>query len=212
MTLTGSGTPRSGGSGDAEGVLAARLRAGDEAAFETIVREFGPRLLATARRIMGHEEDAQEALQDGLLSAFKAASKFEGGALVSTWLHRIIVNACLMKLRSKRRRPEVWLDSPLPGPKFMEDGHRANPGPAWNPPEASGIETQELRRLVQSAIEQLPEPYRVVLVLRDMEGLDTEAVATALEMTPGAVKTRLHRARQALKEVLEPHMTEDDSP
>ena len=83
-----------------------RLRAGDEAAFERLVRENGGRLLAVARGILNNEDDAQEALQDAFVSAFRSIDRFEGGSLLSTWLHRITVNAALMKRRAKSRRPE----------------------------------------------------------------------------------------------------------
>lgn len=184
-----------------DAALLARLRAGDDAAYEHVVRSYGPRLLAVARRMMNNEAEAQDALQDGLLSAFRSIHRFAGDALLSTWLHRIVVNACLMRLRTRRRRPESSFDAPLPA--FSDDGHRINPGPAWHPPKESGIERDELRRAVRAAIDRLPENYRIVLVLRDIEGLNTEAAAEALGMTPNAVKTRLHRARQALRELLE---------
>jgi RNA polymerase sigma-70 factor (ECF subfamily) len=186
--------------------LAARLRAGDDGAWDVVLAEYGPRLLAVARRMMATEDDAQEALQDAFLSAYKAIGRFDGASLLSTWLHRIVVNACLMKLRARRRRPETSIEALLPA--YLDDGHRRDPGPAWNQPPESGIEASELRAMVRTAIDGLPEAYRVVLVLRDLEGLDTEETARVLELTPNAVKTRLHRARQALRTVLEPRMTD----
>ena len=196
-----------------ESGLVASLRAGSPAAYETLLRDHGPRMLAAALRIMGNDEDARDALQDALLSAVKALRK-EGGfaadSRLSTWLHRIVVNACLMRLRTRRRRPEEPIDPLLPA--FDESGHRKDPGPAWNPAPESGIEREGLRRACRDAIEKLPDSYREVLVLRDIEGLDTEATAQALDMTPAAVKTRLHRARQALRSLLEPLMTGNHPP
>ncbi len=184
-----------------EAALLRGLRAGDEAAFETLVRAFGPRMLAVARRFLPREEDAADAVQDAFLSAFKGLAAFEGGSSLNTWLHRITVNASLMRLRSRRRRPEVALDDLLP--RFTDDGHRADPVVPFEEPVGSAMERRETLARVRRNIERLPDDYRTVMVLRDIEGLDTEATADALGLTPGAVKTRLHRARQALRTLLE---------
>ena len=109
----------------------AALRANDPAAVLTLVRSETPRLLSVARRILRNEEDACDAVQDGFISALSALSRFEGGAQLSTWLHRIIVNAALMKLRSKRARPEESIDDLLP--TFDEEGHVA-----WSQPVECG--------------------------------------------------------------------------
>ena len=190
----------------AEQALVARLRAGEDGAFDELVRSTGGRLLAVARRMLGREEDAHDAVQEAFLSAFKSLSRFDARSQLATWLHRICVNACLMKLRSQRRRPECSMDELLP--QFLEDGHQRNPAPPWKPVEESGIERQELRDLVRSRIEELPEAYREVLLLRDIEEFDTEETARILGMSHAAVKTRLHRARQALKALLDPCFAE----
>lgn len=187
--------------------LLERLRSGDESAFDELVRIASGRLLAVARRMLHGEEDAQDAVQDAFLSAFKSLHSFDGRSRLTTWLHRITVNACLMKLRSKRRRPERAIESLLP--EFVEDGHQRHPSKPWKPIDESGIEGAELRVLVRSKIDELPENYREILILRDIEGLDTETTASYLGMTPPAVKTRLHRARQALKSLLDVSMTDE---
>ena len=189
----------------AERDLLRRLRAGDEAAYEELVRGQGGRLLAVARRLLDSEEDARDAVQDAFLSAFRSIGGFEGQARLSTWLHRIVVNASLMKLRTRRRKPEKPIEELLP--RYTEDGHVAEPAVEWRSPE-SEAERGELRALVLSRIEALPESYRNVLLLRDIEGLDTEETAEAMGLSPNAVKTRLHRARQALRGLLEPHLGE----
>jgi hypothetical protein len=99
--------------------LIERLRAGDNAAYEELINLTGGRLLAVARRMLGREEDAQDAVQDVFLSAFKSLDRFDGRSLLTTSLHRICVNACLMKLRSRRRRPERNIDDLLPS--FLDD-------------------------------------------------------------------------------------------
>ncbi|MEX2175040.1 MAG: sigma-70 family RNA polymerase sigma factor [Pirellulaceae bacterium] len=185
-----------------EAPLVARLQAGDAASYEQVVRQQGGRLLVVARQILGSEDDALDALQDGLLTAFKAIGRFEGKAKLSTWLHRIIVNAALMRLRSRRRRRERPIDDLLP--TFLSDGHQARPTPTWNQSALAGIQQQETQQMVRAAIDKLPEDYRLVLLLRDIQELDTAGTAELLGISEGNVKVRLHRARQALKTLLEP--------
>ncbi len=186
-----------------EAALLARLRAGEDTAFDELVELAGGRMVAVARRFLQREDDAEDAVQEAFLSAFRSLDSFDGRSRLTTWLHRITVNACLMKLRSRRRRPETSLEGLLP--RFREDGHQENPTRPWNSSERSGIEDAELHALVRAGIAELPEQYRVVLLLRDIEELDTEETAALLQTTPSAVKTRLHRARQALRTLLEPY-------
>ncbi len=183
--------------------LLERLRAGDEAAFEYLVRTYAGRLLAVTRRILGDDEEARDAVQDAFLRAFRGMDRFEGGSRLSTWLHRIAVNAALMRLRRRRRKPEESLEPLLP--TFREGGHHQEAFASWAEPVDQSLERAETRELVRRLIDQLPESYRTVLVLRDIEGLDTEETAAALVLTPNAVKIRLHRARQALRTLLAPH-------
>jgi RNA polymerase sigma-70 factor (ECF subfamily) len=180
--------------------LLARLRAGEALAFEELVRGASPRLLATLRRMLRSEEDAREALQETFLSAFRALERFEGQARLSTWLHRIAVNTALMKLRSRRRHPEEPIDDLLP--RFDAGGHRL-PEPAAPPlPADETLDGERRRALVRRCIDRLPEAHRSVLLLRDIEELGTGEAARALGISADAAKTRLHRARQALRELL----------
>ena len=181
--------------------LLARLRANEEGAYAELVREQGGRMLAVARRLLRNDEDARDAVQDAFASAFKGLGSFAGGSRLSTWLHRITVNSALMKLRTRRRRPEVSLEDLLPS--WRPDGHAAEPPEAWRAAEDSPAERAELRKTVREAIERLPETSRNVLVLRDIDGVDTADVAELLGVTPNAVKIRLHRARQALRQLLD---------
>lgn len=190
------------GVADDDSTLLTALRAGDASAFEQLVRRYGGRLLAVARRLLSNHEDALDAVQDAFLSAFKSVESFDGRSQLSTWLHRIVINASLAKLRTKRRHPETPIDDLLP--VFLADGHRANPGVRWRHLGTEDLERQETLELIRSKIDSLPESYRNVLVLRDIEELETETVAQLLEISPGAVKTRLHRARQALRTCLDP--------
>ena len=189
--------------------LLERLRKGEDGAFEELVRTHGGRMLSVAKRMLRNEADAADAVQDAFLSAFRAIDRFEGGSRLGTWLHRIVVNAALMKLRTRRRKPEEPLDDLLP--KFRDDGHLERPAQAWNQPADQALASEETRKLVLDRIAELPETYRTILLLRDVEDLDTEETAKALEISPGAVKTRLHRAHLALRELLDPHFRAEEA-
>lgn len=184
-----------------EAVLLARLRRGEEGAFETLVRTYGPRLLSVARRFLGGDEEARDAVQEAFVSAFRGLPSFQGEARLSTWLHRIAVNAALMRLRARGARPEESIEDLLP--RFLEDGHHAEHPPSWVARADTLVERREARDLVRACIDRLPEGHRAVLLLRDIEEMSTEEAAAALGVTPGTVKVRLHRARQALRTLLE---------
>jgi RNA polymerase sigma-70 factor (ECF subfamily) len=181
--------------------LVERLRARDERAFETLVRTHGGRLLNVARRFLKDESDAQDALQEAFVSAFRSIDRFQGQARLSTWLHRIVVNAALMKLRKQRRLREEPLDDLLP--RYSDDGHPVDPAVAWRQMPDDPVEREQTRRLVRDSIDRLPNAHRTVLLLRDIEELSTSEAADLLGITPNAVKVRLHRARQALRELLD---------
>lgn len=182
--------------------LARGIQSGDSAAFEQMVRVYGGRLLAVTRRILRDEEAARDAVQDAFISAYRSRKQFNADSKVSTWLHRIAVNAALMKLRSQRRKPEEPIDGLLPG--FKDDGHHEAQFVAWTEPADVTVSRKETSAAVRRAIDQLPESYRTVLLLRDIEGLDTEEAAKMLGITANAVKIRLHRARMALRKLISP--------
>jgi RNA polymerase sigma-70 factor, ECF subfamily len=187
--------------GEDEAGLLARIRAGDAEAFEWLVRTHSPRMLMVARRLLRCESAAADAVQEAFLAAWKALGDFEGGSTLGTWLHRIVVNAALMKLRSVKRRNELSIESMVP--TFRDDGHRENVRPAWTTPAETLLQREETRQMIREKINMLPDDYRTVIMLRDIEELDTDATAEALGITAGAVKTRLHRARMALRELLQ---------
>lgn len=172
-----------------EADLVPRLRAGDETAYEELFRTHSGALLAVARRYFGGTDDAAEAVQDAFVSAFRAMRAFQGTSRLGTWLHRITVNACLMRLRSRRRCRHVSL-SEVPA-------HRSAAA-------ADPTDRAEVVARVRAGIARLPDAYRRVVELRDIEGIDTATTAIRLGTNEGVVKVRLHRARQALRELLEP--------
>jgi RNA polymerase sigma-70 factor (ECF subfamily) len=178
--------------------LLQRLRAGEEDAYQELLRTYGGRLLVVARRFMRDEEDARDCVQDAFLSAFRSIDGFEAKARLGTWLHRILVNACLMKLRARKRKPEELIDPQTP--QFDEYGFRNAPSEMSPLSVEDLLERGEVREQLRNAIDGLPENYRIVLLLRDIEELNTAETAEKLGMTPGAVQVRLHRARLALRE------------
>jgi RNA polymerase sigma-70 factor (ECF subfamily) len=184
-----------------DAALVAELRAGDAKAYERFVRENAPRVLGVARRMMRNDEDARDVVQDAFLSAFRHIGDFDGHSRLASWLHKIAVNAALMKLRAKRRRPEESIEELLP--KFLADGnHEQEPSP-WAIGGEAATASAELRKAVRRAIDELPDLYRDVVLLRDIEDFSTEEAARALGITIPALKTRLHRARLALRERLD---------
>lgn len=182
-------------------LLIQRLRAGDEDAYHELLHIYGGRLLVIARRLMRNEEDARDCVQETFLSAFRSIDRFEAKARLGTWLHRIVVNACLMRLRARKRKPEELVDPQTP--QFDEYGFRNGPTGMSPLSVEDLLEHAEVREKVLKAIDSLPENYRIVLLLRDIEELNTAETAEKLGMTPGAVKVRLHRARLALGEQVE---------
>ncbi|GMV97162.1 MAG: sigma-70 family RNA polymerase sigma factor [Phycisphaerae bacterium] len=185
-----------------EAELLARLRQGEERAFDDLVRLYGGRMLAVARRLLRCEEDCADAVQDALIAAAQAIGRFEGACRLSTWLHRIVVNVCLMRLRSGVNQPMA----------SIEDLPRALSDPRPHLPRSSAATfdacasaaRDEARARVRACIEELPEPYRTVVLLRDIHEFDTEQTARLLGASRANVKTRLHRARRALRPLLEP--------
>lgn len=180
--------------GEAE--LVRRLKAGDGSAFEEVVRTLGGRLLSVARRFLRDEDSARDAVQDAFLSAFRGIQSFDQQSQLSTWLHRIVVNAALMRIRTRSRRPERPIERFLP--KFAEDGHHVEQFASPDERVDQAMEREEMRAMVRAAIAELPEAYRAVLLMRDIEDMSTADAAAALGISENAAKIRLHRARQAL--------------
>lgn len=181
-----------------------RLRNGDTAALETLMDRYAPRIYRLAHGITRNAADTEEVVQDVFLTLFRKIHTFEERAALGSWLYRVATNAALIKRRGRRTDREVPLESQLPA--FLPDGHRAG-DPAyvnadWSQTPEAELLSQETRAILSRAIDSLPEQYRTVLVLRDIEGLSNEEVAEAVGDTVAAVKSRLHRARMALREVL----------
>ncbi len=185
-----------------EVALLVRMQAGDEDAFETCVRLYCGQLLAVAQRILHNEEDARDAVQDAFLSAFKKINRFESRSLLSTWLHRIVLNAALYQLRTRQRRPQQRLEDVVSAGR--DERQRMDLRDGRQESSERILEQKETCELVHRTMSQLPENHRIILLLRDIEQMDTEQTARKLGTNPGVVKTRLHRARQAFRSLLRP--------
>jgi len=184
-----------------ESSLASRMRAGDAGAFADLVHGCAGALYATARRLLRSDADAADAVQDALVKALRSIDGFRGDASLLTWLRRIVTNEALMRLRGRGRRGECSIEDLQP--RFADDGHRVQFRDAWQEPADALLARREVRDAVRRNLDRLQHDYRTVLLLRDVEGFDTQHTAALLGTTPGAVKVRLHRARLALRELME---------
>jgi RNA polymerase sigma-70 factor (ECF subfamily) len=190
-----------------QAAFVALLRAKDPAACEALVRQFGGKMLTIAHRYLRRDEDCADAVQEAFVSAFQAIGTFAGQSKLDTWLHRILVNVCLMKLRNRSRRQTCSIEDLLPA--FDESGHHAQSIGGWRHGPDERLLREETRAMVRRCIDLLPDDYRTVLMLRDIEQLSTEETAKMLGDAPNTIKTRLHRARQALRTLLDPHFRQD---
>jgi len=181
-------------------------RAGDH---EELVRANIGWMLALAERLLRDRGLAEDVVQESFVRAFDGLANFEGRSTVESWLHRITVNTALSKLRQVKRLAEQPIDEHLP--EF--DRHECRIESPWSHLASVEeiMESDDLRRRVYVAIDALPDAYRVVLQLRDIEEYDTSEVAALLDITEANVKVRLHRARAALKKLLEPVLRTEES-
>jgi RNA polymerase sigma-70 factor (ECF subfamily) len=187
---------------ESEATLIDRLRGGDMTVLEGLMEQFTPRVYRLAHSITRNEADAEEVVQDVFLSLYRKIDGFEGRAALSTWIYRITVNAALIKRRGKRAQLEVLLEDHLP--TFKDDGHREGDRAwvlaDWSETPEEELLSKETQVAVRQMIACLPDGYRVVLLLRDLEGLSNEETAEILGESLASVKSRLHRARMALRE------------
>jgi RNA polymerase sigma-70 factor (ECF subfamily) len=183
--------------------LVERARERDLAAFEELVDRHEERLYRVAMRLLRNENDAREVLQDALLSAWQNLAGFAGRAQFGTWIYRVTVNGALMLLRSRRRRPTVSVEDLAPA--ALDDAVDASlreGGGDWTKRPDEQLQSGELKNHIEAALDQLPEILRLVFLLRDVEGLSTEETAEVLNVSVPTVKTRLHRARLALRHAI----------
>lgn len=179
-----------------------QLRNGSDAAAEQLVRTQIGWMRGLALRILHDADAADDCVQDAFINAFRHIDKFKGDSTLKTWLHRIVVNTALMRLRKRKRLSEVSIDELQP--QYDTGGGRLDGPPSQTATPADILMQQDQRQLVLQAISRLPENHRIVLLLRDIEEQSTTQVAVALGISEANVKVRLHRGRAALKTLLEP--------
>ena len=177
---------------------------GDTGALEALMSRYSSRVYRLAYGITRNTADAEEIVQDVFLQILRKGVGFEGRAALASWIYRVTTNVALNKRRGKRYQVETSLDDVLP--TWEADGHRAGPRAFlvanWSERPDAELLSGETRQILEAAIDRLPEHYRAVLILRDVEELSNEEVAVAVGDSVSAVKTRLHRARMALREIL----------
>lgn len=171
---------------------------GDHQAVETLFRRYQRPLFQTALRVLGNTEDAEDALQDGLLSAYRNLKRFEGRSQFSTWLTRIVINAALMRRRSAKARPAVSLDESPREDELPATERFADDGPT---PEQVFANT-EIRELISENLDELSPLLRTAFVLREVQGFSTGEAAKKLGVTENTLKARLWRARHQLADRL----------
>lgn len=174
---------------------------------EQVFREYAPRIYHIARRLLGNDADAEDVTQDVLLQVVRKLDTFRGDAQISTWLHRVTVNAALAHRakRANRQKHET-------GGNAADDAltpSYSTPPKRWNVSPDESVLAAEQSELIERAIAQLPEPFRDVYVLADVEGLPNAEIGEMLGLSLAAVKSRLHRARLRMRDELAPHFEEN---
>lgn len=195
------GTPR-----ENESLLARRLLEGDESAFDGFVGLFRPRIFRHALLMCGHRDDAEEVTQDALLKVFENFGQLREPEHVRAWVFRIARNACYMKRRKSVFAPEEEVSLDALRPSWRQDGDgRAIEVADWSALPEDVLSREETRELIDEAIRELPDTYRPVILLRDVEDLSTAETAEILGLSPDVVKQRLHRARLMVRQKLDRH-------
>jgi RNA polymerase sigma-70 factor (ECF subfamily) len=184
--------------------LVERARRRDVQAFEELVAKYRSKVYGLALRMMQDASDAEEVLQETFLSAWQNLPTFRGESAFGSWLYRVCANFCLMRLRRKKVEATEAESQPLPGPKFDGDGTLLSiPSYDWSRGTEEKALDHELRVAIERATARLPDEHRTVFLLKDIEGLSYEEIAEAMGTTVPAVKSRLHRARLALREAID---------
>ena len=196
-----------GGRDDRE--LLEAIRRGEEAAVEELFDRFHARIYSLAMSIVRNESDAQEAVQDVFLTVVRKADTFQWNSALYSWIYRICVNICLMRLRGRKRKETVSIEEFMP--VFNEDGMHVTPVEDWTGKVEKEYLNRELGEVIRKASDALSEKYRVVFILSDVEGLSNEETAKILGLTVPAIKSRLHRARLYLREQLSRYLQEGKS-
>jgi len=174
---------------------------------EDVIAAYGPKVYSLAYRMLGLTADAEDVTQDVLMTVVRKLHTFRGEAALGTWLHRVTVNACLAFRRKRAHRQQYQVPDPLLA-DFADTGQHSGPVRRWMEPPDEQLEKQETQALIEAAITELPELYRDVYILADVEGLANAEIAEILGLHVPGVKSRLHRARLMMRQALAPHFEE----
>jgi len=184
---------------DSDQQLVERVQAGDKAAFDLLVRKYQHRVLKLVSRFVSDAAEAEDVAQEAFLKAYRALASFRGDSAFYTWLYRIAINTAKNALVSNRRRP-VDFDLDLQDREQYDRHARLKEG---DTPEGVLL-TEEIRNVVERAMEQLPEDLRTAIILRELEGMSYEEIAEAMDCPVGTVRSRIFRAREAIDRKLKP--------
>ncbi len=184
---------------DSDQQLVERVQAGDKSAFDLLVRKYQHRVLKLVGRFVSGAAEAEDVAQEAFLKAYRALASFRGDSAFYTWLYRIAINTAKNALVSNRRRP-VDFDLDLQDPEQFDRHARLKEG---DTPEGVLL-TEEIRQVVERAMEQLPEDLRTAIILRELEGMSYEEIAEAMDCPVGTVRSRIFRAREAIDRKLKP--------
>jgi RNA polymerase sigma-70 factor (ECF subfamily) len=194
---------RQGSRNKADEELIQAATRGDKAAFSALVKRYEDTVYRFSFKVCRDKEKAEEALQDTFINVYRKLHQFDRKSRFSTWLYRIVTNNCLMKRR--QRKSDITLES-LDDPPNTHNGRFAERIPRWEETPVDVLMNKEFRLLLDEAILKLPMEYRIVFVLRDMEGKANEETASILNISGEATKSRLRRARAFLRQQLSPYM------
>jgi len=180
--------------------LVKRIGTGDHAAFESLMRTYNGKLFRIARAILKDDRDAEDALQDAYLEAYRHMDEFRGGSELRTWLTRIVINQALMRLRKEKRRSSIvpfrsGASTDAESPEAQVPDNRSES------PSVAAIRA-ETRRILERRIDELPSSFRTVFVMREVEDMGIDEIADCLSISPATVRTRLFRARALLRAAL----------
>ena len=183
---------------DMEKNLLERAKSGDVAAFEQLIESYQRKIFNIALRMLGNYDDAGDLTQEVLIRIYKSIKSFKEQSSFSTWIYRITTNVCLDEIRKRKNRKVISLDEEIK----LDDGDMKRQIENGEPSPEEMAETGDLKKVVNDAIARLSEEHRMVIVLRDIRGFSYEEIAEMLKCPEGTVKSRINRARQALKNIL----------
>ncbi|VAX15581.1 RNA polymerase sigma-70 factor [hydrothermal vent metagenome] len=178
--------------------LIARVKKGDYDAFERLVRKYEARIFHHCLKFLNNQDEAEDILQETFLQVYKSLDSFRGEAAFSTWLIKIATNNCLMRIRKKKKVDIVSIDKPIE----IDGSQLPREIVDWSKNPFSQVSNDEIRAVLDQAISGLPEDKRVILVLKDVEGFSNIEIAQMLGISVAAVKSRLHRARLYVRDII----------